>query len=200
MSLRTPTSGNFQMHPPGMFAATCYQIIDLGSHYDEKWEITKHLVRVTFETTELMADGRPFSIGKRYTLSHHEKSQMRKDLESWYGKAFNTKDLNDAGGFELSKILGRAAFLNIAHSEDGKYANIKSINPIPKGMTVPPAVNPLVLFSLEDFDSAVFNGFHAKLQEFINASNERTGKSAPPANAPVSGNAAESDEDSQVPF
>ena len=199
MSLRTPkTSGEFEKHPAGMFAATCYQIIDLGTHHDEKWNVTKHLVRVQFETTELMKDGRPFSVGKRYTLSHHEKSQMRKDLESWYGKKFDTVALDQAGGFDMEKLLGRCAFLNIALSEDGQYANIVSINPLPKGMAEPEPVNDEVLFSISDWNQAVFDKLGKKTQEMIEASRERTDPESlkrPAAQAPD----AEPGEDGQ-PF
>ena len=199
-SLRTPNSNSkdFEKHPPGMAAARCYQVIDLGSHWDEKWKKTKRLVRVVFESTRLMADGRPFSIAKRYTLSHHEKAQLRGDLESWYGKRFDTKALDDAGGFDLAKLIGRPALINVVHSEDGKYANVATITPLVDGMPEPPAVNPTLLFSLDVFDPAVFAKLSPKLQEFISTSDERNPK------AKV-GTSAASDtggqfEDSDIPF
>lgn len=191
MSLKTQSNGHeYEKHPAGMFAARCYQVIDLGTHFDERWGKSKHLVRIVFETSEKMADGRPFSIGTRYTMSHHEKSQLRKDLESWYGKTFDSAALDREGGFDLFKILGRAAMLNISHSADGKYANIKSINPVPKGMPVPEAVNEPLIFDIENFDLDLFNKLGKKTQEMIEKSEERTGegrdkKIPPPASAPA---------------
>lgn len=199
-SIRTPNSNSkdFEKHPPGMTAARCYQVIDMGSHWDEKWKKTKRLVRIVFESTRLMSDGRPFSISKRYTLSHHEKSQLRKDLESWYGKAFDTKALDEAGGFDLAKLIGRPALINVVHSENGEYANIATITPLMEGMPDPTAVNPTLVFSLADFDQAVFDKLSPRLQEFINTSDERNPKK-PAVQTTATGGGAPFDDD-DIPF
>jgi hypothetical protein len=176
-SLRTPITNDkdFEKHPEGTFAATCYQVIDLGTHYSERFEKSTHLVRVQFESAKKMADGRPFSIGKQYTLSHHEKSGLRRDLESWYAKRFDSVKLNEAQGFDLGKLIGRPAMITVAHSEyDGKtYANIISLNSLPEGMPVPVPVNETLVFSLADFDPAAFEKLTDWTKKKINESQER---------------------------
>lgn len=177
MSLRTPQTNEskFDPAPAGWNIARLFAVIDLGTHFDQKWDKETHLVRLGFELPKaLRDDGKPFAIYKRYTLSHHEKSRMRQDLEAWYGKKFDTGALNKAGGFDLVKVLGRTAFVNVTHDEsDGNtYANITAIGPLPQGMDCPPAVNPLIIFSLQDFDQKVFDSLTDKTKEQISASGE----------------------------
>lgn len=171
----TPNApSSYQLHPPGTVAAICYSIIDLGTHYNEKFKKSDRLVRIYFETAETMEDGRPFSIQQRFTLSHHEKSRLRAALESWYGQRFENAALDKAGGFNLAKLLGRPALLNIAHSPDGKYANILTISPLPKGMQPPVAKNKQVLFTLNNYTPEELEALPEKTREFIMQSDEMT--------------------------
>lgn len=170
--MRTPVSTDkpHELPKPGMRLARCVRLIDLGTHYDEKWKKDKRLILIGFELSgQVMEDGRPFMLSKRYTLSHSEKAELRKDLENWYGKQFDTKALDAAGGFDLTKLLGRPAMVNITHSDDGKYANIRSVNPAPEGMDPIPQVNPTLLFSFDNFDEkayqALSEGVRAKVQQ-----------------------------------
>lgn len=178
MHLPKNEGGNFEPAPAGTFIARCYRFIDMGSHEQTfQGESTglKRLVMIGFELpTELMTTGdnagRPFTVSKRYTWSTHEKSNMRKDLESWRGKKFNDSDFGP-GGFDVRNLLGVPATLSITHSEkDGKtYTNITGIGPAMKGVTIPPQVNQSVYLSLEKefFDGNVFDGLHEKLKDFI---------------------------------
>lgn len=172
----TVTKSDYEKHPEGMFAARCYQVIDLGTHMDERWGKRKHLVRVVFETAETMADGRPFTIGTRYTLSLHEKAQLRKDLQSWFGKALNTET-----GFDMKSLIGKTCMLNIAHSADGEYANIRAINPLPKNTTAEPPVNEPIYYEIGVSDDAILAKLGKKTQEMIAKSEERSGPKAAPA-------------------
>ena len=177
MSLRTPQTNEskFDPAPAGWNIARLFAVIDLGTHFDQKWDKETHLVRLGFELPKVLRDdGKPFAIYKRYTLSHHEKSRMRQDLEAWYGKKFDTALLNKAGGFDLGKLLGRTAFVNITHDEgdSGTFSNISAIGPLPQGMDCPPAINPLVIFSLQEFDQKVFDTLTDKTQEQIKQSGE----------------------------
>ena len=177
----TNTTGDFQIAPEGVHLAICYRIIDLGTHFDEKWGNIKHLIRLHWELPNALmkvdnGEAKPFSITKQYTLSHHEKSNLRCDLESWYGKTFDTRELDAAGGFDPEKLLDRPCQLNVVHNEsNGKtYANVKAIMPVAEGMTVPARVNQLFFFDLAQFDQSKFGSLTEKLQEFINKSEERS--------------------------
>lgn len=177
-SLRTPQSNEntFEPAPAGWQIARCFAIIDLGTHFDAKWDKETHLVRIGFELPKTKRqDGKPFAIYKRYTLSHHEKSRLRQDLEAWYGKKFQTGALNKAGGFDLAKLIGRTAYVNITHDEADNgnvFSNISAIGPLPEEMTCPAPVNPVVVFSLQEFDKAVFDSLTDKTKEQIMQSGE----------------------------
>ena len=177
MPIRTSSGGKkWELAPEGMHVARCYRVIDCGTHTDPTWGKAQPKVLVMFELPNKRReeDDKPYVVGNRYTLSHHEKARLRKDLESWYGKRFDDRHLDKAGGFDLEKLLGRPAMLNIVHSEDGRYANIRAVNPLPDGTVCPDPINPPVSLSLdpEDFDAEVFESLSEGLQEWIAESPE----------------------------
>jgi hypothetical protein len=173
MFLPKNEGGNFELVPAGTFIGRCYRFIDLGSHeqkFQGESKGLKRLVMIGFELpTETMEDGRPFSIHKRYTWSMHEKSAMRRDLESWRGQKFVDADFGP-GGFDVRNLLGKTCTLSIVHSEgESTYANIASIGKAMKGIEVPAQINPSVYFSLEPqfFDPSVMDSLSDKLKETI---------------------------------
>lgn len=206
--MRTPVSSDTPREnpKPGMHLARCVRLIDLGTHHDEKWGKDKRLILVGFELPNTpMSDGRPYMVSKRYTLSHSEKAALRKDLENWYGQKFDTAKLDAAGGFDLTKILGRPAMVNVTISEDGKYANIASVNPCPEGLSPNPQVNPSLLFSLDAFTDAAFQTLSPGLQTKVRESREwaRVSGQSPqrPAQTAGGGGSTPSDfDDSEIPF
>jgi hypothetical protein len=107
----------------------------------------------------------PMMISQQYTLSAGKKANLRKDLESWYGKEFNDDDLEKAGGFDLKKLLGKAALLNLKHSRDGKYANVVSVNP--PMAEVAPQHYPSLWFALGKPDPDVWAQLGKKTREKI---------------------------------
>lgn len=161
------SGGNFperELVPQGLHVARCYKMIDLGTHDEEFQGVIKKArkVRIEFELpleTKVFKEGedaKPFSIGKEFTLSLHEKAKMRKYLESWRGKPFTEQEAN---GFDVSKLIGAPCMVNIVHgtSKSGKeYADISAITPVAKGMTCPSQVNASFIFSFETFDSNKF--------------------------------------------
>ena len=185
MAIKTSNSGgDFKLAPEGMHVARCFKIIDCGTHLDEKFQKQKRIGWLFWELPMALMDAddkgvqKPFIIGKRYNLSHNEKAILRLDLENWYGKRFNTVDLDKSQGFDLEKVVGRPALLNVVHSEDGKYANIASVNPLAQGMTCPDAVNEPFVFSLEDVNTDKFTQLSEKMQGFIKECRELAPKSA----------------------
>jgi len=128
-------------HPADQYAARCIDVVDMG------WQKTeygpKYKVRVVFfcgETEEREFEGvkkqMPLTVSCFFTASLHEKANLRGFLESWRGQAFTPEE---AQAFDLEKMLGAPAFVQIVHNEsNGKiYANVKSIMRLPKGMTAP---------------------------------------------------------------
>lgn len=180
MPIRTSNNtGNFSLPPEGMHVARCYRVIDCGTHRDQRYGKEKRIGWIFWElpaTNRASGDPgterEPHTIGKRYNLSHNEKSILRIDLESWYGKRFDTKQLDDAGGFDLEKLIGRPALLNIVYSDDGQYANVMSVNPLPDGMNCPDAINTPFVFTLEPYDAVKFSDLSERMQEYIRGSTE----------------------------
>lgn len=134
--MATAGSGTvFKPAPAGLHQAVCCDVVDMGVlevTYAGKTK-RQHKVRVVWQIDEDMDDGKPFIVQKRYTLSLHEKSNLRKELESWRGRLFTDDEL---AGFDLEKLLSANAQLNIQHVQKGgeTYANVVSIVPLGKGM------------------------------------------------------------------
>jgi hypothetical protein len=136
---------------------------------------------------ELMANGKPFTVSQRYTLSSHDKSTLRKHLEAWRGAPFTEEDF---GKFKIENLLGKPCLLSIIHNEtdNGTYANIASISRIMKGMKARDTINPQVCFDLEDFHPVVYESLSEGLKNIISKSPEYAeiaGKSQQPSYAPV---------------
>lgn len=179
MELPEKTGGDFVPCPQGTFPARCVRFIDLGSHeqfFEGQSKGKKRLVLITWELpTEKMEDGRPFTISKRYTWSMHEKSALRKDLESWRGKRFGDSDFGP-GGFNVKKLLDVGATITVSHRDnDGTiFSNVTAIGGMMKGMELPDRINPLTYVALKegDFVSMDFDTLSDGLQEKIRQSPE----------------------------
>ena len=180
----TDTQKDFKIAPAGLHMARLYSIIDLG-HQSVEWSgETKimHKVVLTFElhgddnegkplTTE---DGKPLIVSKRYTVSLGDQATLRKDLESWANKKMSA---SDRVNFDLKNLLDKFCMVNISHSEDGKYANIAGISPIPSALknVVPQGVNPINHFWLQDWDQDKFESLPKYYKEKIMESSEYRG-------------------------
>lgn len=149
----------FELVPAGNHIARCYQMIQIGTETNEyQGEVKKqHKVRIVWELPNEKkvfdpAKGeQPFSIGKDYTLSMHEKSTLRHDLKSWRGKDFTEAE---AKAFDITKLIGAVCMLNVIHEPKkdgiGTRAKVAGVSPMPKGMSAPAAVNPVFVFSFDD--------------------------------------------------
>ncbi len=126
----------FKPAPAGVHQAVCVDVVDMGLMEVTWLGVTKKKpkLRVVWQIEELMEDGKPFIVQKRYTASLHEKAGLRKDLESWRGRAFTDAELDE---FDVEKLLGVNCLLNVVHvvREGQTYANVSAVMPIQKGMT-----------------------------------------------------------------
>lgn len=147
------SGADFKPCPAGTHVACCYQVIDVGTHSGEfaGKKRTRRMVRIVFEVSEeIMESGKPFSLGKSYTLSLNKKSILRAHLESWRGKPFSEQELM---GFDVSKLIGVPCLLTVNHTP-GKddpsrvYATIQSVAGLVRGMPKPQLVNPLLCYSV----------------------------------------------------
>ncbi|MCX6084005.1 MAG: hypothetical protein NT102_03465 [Caldiserica bacterium] len=148
----------------GTHVARSYGVIDLGTQDSEKFGRWANKIMIQFELpADLTDDGRPAIISKKYTLSLNDKASLKKDLESWLGRPVTAQEERD--GFALGSMLGTACLLCILHGENAEkaYAYITGMMSVPQGIGVPDAINPVVLYDIENGEDAVY----AKLPEWI---------------------------------
>jgi hypothetical protein len=170
-------SHNFEPAPEGSHPATCIKFVDKGtqhSEYQGKIIVARRVMLVFELCDELMTDGKPFLISKNYTWSMHEKSNFRRDLESWRGKKFERSEIKQ---FNTQNLLGKNCLLMISHvtKKDGTiFAGIEKVGALPKQMKSKTAVNPIVYFALtlEGWDSEIFSKLGQKTRDTIMASPE----------------------------
>lgn len=176
----TNNAQTFILVPAGTYIARCYSMIHIGTitenYMGESKELNK--VRITWELpTELKVfkeenGEQPYSISKEFTLSMHEKANLRKFLESWRGKGFTDEEVKS---FDVAKLLGKSCLISIIHktSKQGNpYAVISSCSTLPKGMLCPNQINPSFEFSWENFDQDKFDSLPDWLKDKMKTSNQ----------------------------
>ena len=154
---------NIEPIPPGVHAALCYGVIDLGTQPNRKFGGEHRQVLLQWELPacrgEFEKDGDlrdlPRAISRRYTLSLDEKSNLRRELESWRGRKFTDEELS---GFDLQNLLGANCQIQVVHQtklDGGIFAGIGAIMALPQGSSVPKETeNPHTFFA---FDGEVDN-------------------------------------------
>lgn len=171
-----------ELLPAGVHIARCYQMIMLGTIDDVyqnvpkindkiviSWEFPNELREFT-----LGKGLEPFVLSKDFTLSLSEKANLTSFLNAWRGVPF-TKEESDR--FNVAVLIDKCCMLNITHKPSKKdptksYAEILSVMPLPKGTIVPPAINPQIEFSANDFDWDIYNSFPKFIQEKIQKSRQ----------------------------
>jgi hypothetical protein len=173
---------DFQPVEPGTYVARCYSMIEIGTIETEfNGEKKKaHKVAGTWELpTELAVfkeekGPEPYVVSKKYTLSMHEKSNLRKDLESWRGKGYTNDEVKR---FDITKLLGQPCLLSVIQQPrmddpSKTYTSISSISKLMKGQECPPQVNPTKVLSYDEFNWEVFDGLSDYMKDLIKTSEE----------------------------
>lgn len=211
MYMPPPSSGgDYTPAPAGTHLAICFRVLDLGTQAGQ-WQGTpnhKHQIQIGWELCdERMEDGRPFTVGKRYTFSSSEKATLRQDLEAWRGRAFTEAELTGGppNGFHIRKIIGVPCLLTIIHEskQDGKtVAKVNNVTKIMKGQTAPPMVNAPIYLSLvpAEFDRATYDGLPDFFKETIAKSPEYIELFRPKNGATVAPSTPQNDLDDEIPF
>jgi len=140
-------SRSYTPAPEGLWSAVAVDVVDLGL-LPTAWG-AKPKVRIVWQLDVIdEANNRRFDVARVYTLSLHERSALRKDLESWRGKKFTEAELSD--GFDLEKLVGVNAQIAVTQtiSDDGRsFANVSSVVPPVKGA---PRLVPLAYVRAKD--------------------------------------------------
>jgi len=113
--------------------------------------------RVEYQKGGVDVEG-PVTIWWNGRASMNEKATLRKAANALSGKTLTDKE---AEAFDIDTTLGCACMIQVDHSEDGKYANVKNFMPLPKGMAVAKAENPLMLYNIEN------DGSYETLPKFL---------------------------------
>ena len=120
----------FEPCPPGLHRAVCVDVVDLG--LQETPYGAKHKVKLIWQVPLKNKQGERYQIRATYTLSLAEGSNLRRDLESWRGRAFTEEERK---GFDLEKLLGVNCQLNVMHGQSAKgrtYAKATAVLPLDK--------------------------------------------------------------------
>ena len=141
-----PSSGgsNIPPHPAGQFAVRCIDLIDLGlverSYKGEKK--VQHRIVLRFIAGETFEDEdgetQPLWVEDFFTWTCSEKGNLRKFLNSWRGRPFAEREMEE---FNVAKLVGVPALIQVSHNikPEKTYANIDSVMRLPNGMDVPAA-------------------------------------------------------------
>tara|TARA_R110002020_G_scaffold118309_1_gene270505 strand:- start:1045 stop:1740 length:696 start_codon:yes stop_codon:yes gene_type:complete len=145
---KTGAGDDFKLVPEGTHLARCYMMADIGLQ-QTSFGVKEQVVLYWEISEQKMDDGRPMIIYSTYTNSMHEKSNLRRDIESWRGKKL-TEDESKA--FDLRVVLGHPCQLSVVHrnaANGNTYANVQAVTGIPKGLPVPEAINDVICFDLD---------------------------------------------------
>lgn len=121
--------------PEGLHAAVCCDVVELGMQPTPWGE--KEKVEIRWQIEEINADNgnKPFDVRKRFTLSLHEKANLRITLETWRARKFSDEELE---GFDLEKLIGVNCQVQVMHNprdDGGVFANVQAVVPAAKGAT-----------------------------------------------------------------
>lgn len=197
-----------ELIPAGTYVARCYSMIEIGTikeEYKGKPK-TSYKVRLGWELpTEkrVFKEERgeePMSISKTYTLSMGEKANLRKDLESWRGKAFTEEEAN---GFDITVLLGKPCMLNIIHktNKEGTKTReqIAGITTLLKGYDMPAAINPIRRLEFDAWNQDVFESLPDFLQDEIRSTPEYA-QMKEPHNTNLTDNITGGEPEDDLPF
>lgn len=194
MSLVAKQGGgqDFDPIPEGIYQGVCTALVDLGTQWNERFNKSNRKVAVTWEVPEerleVQKDGTtknaPRVITKMYTNSLGDKANLRRDLESWRGKSFSAEELE---GFDLTKLVGANATLQILHNVSGDrvYANVSNIMPLHKATPKLEPESPTTTYSIEADGLNIPETVPEWLKKIIMKSEEMESRVAPHDSPPT---------------
>lgn len=164
----------FTPTPEGLHIATCVQIADIGpqeSTFQGETKTQRKIILVfelptirrEWEKDGVKHEG-PSQISGTYTISLHEKSNLRKLLAGWRGRDFNPEEM---GGFDIEQCLGTQCQILVKHEHknDRTYANIESAIKYTGEKLEPEAE--LVCYDSNSHDETKFKKLHPWIQKKV---------------------------------
>lgn len=134
------SESKFKPHPDGQFVGQCVDMIDLGEHVhsfagDDQY--IEQRCAIVYRTGQKNPDtGDYIDVNKEFTVSMGERSNLRKHLEQWRGKAYTPEQVK--AGVQLDRLTGNHALLTIAQKPNKAgtrtYAEITACVGVPDMM------------------------------------------------------------------
>lgn len=180
MAIKAATTAQRELIPAGNYVAICYSMVQIGTIDNTYKGVTKKTPKVRLgwelcDELKVFKEGdiaKPLAIEKEYSLYMTDKSNLRKDLESWRGKTWTDKEAED---FDITNLVGAPCMLNIIHhtADSGKtYEKIAGITSLPKSVTAPKQFNPKRILQFDNWDQTVFDNLPAFITDQIKTSLE----------------------------
>lgn len=203
-SYKPPTSTGFTPMDTGIWPAICVAFVDLGTSEDTYIDKTtmRAKIAVGWEVAGERA-GEPVKelVWKVFTSSLHEKSTLRKWLESWRGRKFSANEINE---FDFIDMLDKPCQVNFMHKEAEKGTRGYVDSVLPAGKTKIKREHPLWFFSFQDvkLDMDVFNAIPDFLRDTIKKSDEWDYREKYDAGTDYDNDSAppDDDDDGELPF
>ena len=178
---------------PQAYPGRLVHVWDLGQHpntFPGAKKPFKEEIMLVFEVSELMQDGKPFTVNWRGTKSLAQTAKLYELLTGWKPEIADMVKASEAGTteeyFEPSQLLDDVCMINVTYtksnSSDKMFNNIKNIMPLPRGMAVIDRQNPLIDFAISDVNMPIFESIWPWVQNIIKKSVE--GEQYFGANAP----------------
>ena len=221
----TNTKKEISLIPEGTHVGILYSIVDLGTQEVQFKGETKYQpkVRLTFElpneTKEFDGVVKPLVIGGKYTMSLSDKAILKPIIEGILGKKLTDAEKANFSSDEFHKLMGKPVMLNVMHTvsqaNGNTYANIASVSPLMKGLTVPNQFNENVIYDVSEGQTGAFESLPEFVREDIMKSvemrplssdssekiAEARGNVYPQSEESLSIRSVEKDEDySEIPF
>jgi hypothetical protein len=197
MKAKQKSTGSFTPVPVGAHMGVCTGLFDIGIQPGGKFDPKHQLIISWTLPNQLNDEGKPMTISGTYTSSMNKKSNLRKVIESWFGKSFPSEDA--AGAFDFNALLGRACMVNVIHKESGEktYANVTTVMPVPGGVPKPEVTGEPQYYSPDDQDPGSLRAAYAALPEWIR---KKVDQQLPPDQGPESEAVGATVGDDDIPF
>ena len=133
MIIATMPDSDLNLCPEGLHPGHLTAVEDLGdSKTLEGRSVQK--VRFTFGV-RAGADAATYVVTRVYTVSLHEKSSLRKDLQGWFGRRLSADE--EKGGINLEALKDQPVqvYVKRVTKNDRDYANVEGL--APAAATVP---------------------------------------------------------------
>lgn len=214
MAIKAQSAPPRELIPAGNYVAICYSMIQIGTVDNTYKGVTKKTpkLRLGWELVDelkVFKEGdkpKPLVIEKEYSLYMTDKSNLRKDLESWRGATWTDKEAED---FDVTKLIGASCMLNIIHhtSDAGKvYEKIAGITKVPKNLPVAKQFNSSRVVEFDKWDQELFESLPDFITDQIKTSLEYQAMKNPVApliddnGKPINDLPFDVDESDDVPF